>query len=417
MSHPQSSSKPLSKPILMLAIVIGLYVLANAIDIRRVAFAQALFGLLAATIAVVVALGLIDRRQSPRVGGAMKVWALVMIVGLLQIPVSRYASMTQSIVDAVVTMLPVGMAFAIGLWVRSKRELASLFVLVVVLSFCAALLAWLLASGGGRYEAPTVFAIVGVWILATVPVPDGVIFARHPRAVRIAAFICLGALLFLILGSRQRTALAVWLLGGAMAIIYAGLKRPGWKIMIGTTLMGVLVVVGTGQIELDERYGQVVEQARLDLLVSGQYIELGGERLQEVDDVTQTMSREATTLDYVLGFGHGATYIPFQSKGGLSLNPETGRVHQVHAVPFMVLLRYGIVGVVAFSWLILSTGRWAIVHFRSGRDFVTLFMFIAALMYGMDMLLRNSFVDPGFSLVIASVAIYGSLHRSLEADR
>ena len=401
------SEKKFNTPLAMISGSMGLFIIANALELQRNSLANVMFGVMVLVIVSSITLGLLRTRGVPRLGSAMTVWTVVLLAAFLQFPTAPHASFQQTIVDLVITLLPVGVAIAVGVWLDSRRQIAMVLIVVTVSSLIGAVLALFLGTSGSRISAPTIYAIVGTWLLATARLPVELFSPEKQRVLRVLALISAIGLLFIVLESRQRTALAVWAVSCLVAIIFTMPRSSRWLLALAIVPVSFLgLAIGNMRIDLAESLPGVVEQARLGTLVAGQYTEAGGDRMPEIRDVAETMSREGGVLDYTLGFGHGATYLPETSIGGASVDPETGRAHQIHVTPVMVWFRYGIVGVIAFAFLMASTVRSAYMVAKRERGFNSMFLLLTAVMYCVDMLLRVSFVDPGFALTLALVALY-----------
>ena len=169
-----------------------------------------------------------------------------------------------------------------------------------------------------------------------------------------------------------------------------------------------LAVYAKGLPELDD--SEVLVQARFGGISTG---ELAGTdfRVTEAKDAISTFTSEGTGLDYLFGFGNGATYSPQASIAPDTNLLESGRVHHVHFTFAMVLLRYGFLGLGAYLILLISVTFRSIKALRTRRTFCSIFAFSSWAFYCFDLVVRDSFVDPGFSLTIAAVVVAASQAR------
>lgn len=397
------------RPMLVVMLVISLYILLNASSIQNSLPAQAAFGLLIAVITSSIIIGLLHRRRIPHVGFALGFWGLIMVAQILQYPLSPNALSQHAFSDLAIMLVPIGLAVVIGMWAQSRDELMKLMIVVVASATVGAVIAWVTSSGLQRFESPSILAIVGSWVLATLPYSGLSISAGAARRLRVVALAVVIILLPVILASRSRTALGVWVLAGLVCFVLPGMRRRPRSIamILAAIVCAVAFLTMADRLVANGLPAQLVAQARLEALISRSGDASSESRIAEVADVVSTMQVEGSALDTLLGFGHGASYLPNRSYIAPNVDAETGRVHHIHVTPAMVGFRYGAVGLLAFLVLFGAAFMNSLVCFRRRRDLLSAFVLVSLLMYFTDLLVRNSFVDPGMSLVIA-VAFVGN---------
>lgn len=190
--------------ILMACIIalIAVHILLNSASIRTPLIAQLIFGVLVGFVAFGVVAGVLDRRL-PRVSVALVVFSGLMVLQVLQYPISPDAAGSKVLSDMAIMLLPLGITVVLMQWLRSSHRLLRLWLLVILVALVAALLAWLRAPTTDRFEAPSIVAIVGAWVFATVPITSG-LSVRVRHWIRYSA----GVAVVLLLPPRYRIGLA-----------------------------------------------------------------------------------------------------------------------------------------------------------------------------------------------------------------
>lgn len=136
-------------------------------------------------------------------------------------------------------------------------------------------------------------------------------------------------------------------------------------------------------------------------------------RLNEVYDVLNHFENNASFLNYLFGFGFSATYKPLFFSG-VDLNvSQSGTVHHVHIFPFLVFLRFGILGVLLYVylwWRVLKD--LLVVSIRNNIHYNEIYIFtlLSMFLFLLDSLMRSVFVDPFFYIVL-SLYLYFNANR------
>lgn len=259
--------------------------------------------------------------------------------------------------------------------------------------FVAACLAPLVGVERSRFEPPSTLLMALVWSA----------ILRVDRVGRRLALVAVATiLLVLAFMSGQRTALVVWLLGAGFVTwnsLRAGAVR-GVAALFAVALVAAVSVSAAREQALDMIAGH-----RVGAITRGEQDESLLARVKEASDVLSTIRREGSTLNYLVGFGHGATYRPSESYLTRNVTAE-GRVHNVHIGPLMIFFRYGCVGLLIYAWVIktvvselLRVGQVS----RSGAGIAAVAFAVATGGYLLEGLMFNVLVDPLFSFALAGL--------------
>ncbi|NVJ49961.1 MAG: hypothetical protein HWE11_06210 [Gammaproteobacteria bacterium] len=147
----------------------------------------------------------------------------------------------------------------------------------------------------------------------------------------------------------------------------------------------------------------VVEMSRFSILTSGEVDGSLLQRYNEVFDVYLHIRHTWTPFDYLLGEGHGATYLPVFSFSESNILPS-GMVHHIHATPVIIFFRYGIVGATIFLAILFSlVKRFSRFSSLSNEQKVVC---LSMGCYLQSALFRNVLVDPFF--VITLILYFGN---------
>ncbi len=122
-------------------------------------------------------------------------------------------------------------------------------------------------------------------------------------------------------------------------------------------------------------------------------------RLLELRDVWS----ELTPVHWY-GYGHGATFMPELSDPVRNLTAD-GRVHHIHFGPVLLMFRYGLPGLLLYTWLVTDVIRYAAamksIGFRHPHALPAFFFAVALAGYLASFLVFNIMPDPAFSYVLA----------------
>lgn len=402
----------------LLAAAILLHAFASATSITTTTAEEVGFGAVFVTALGIVILGLRgDRRVRVPVVGLL--WFTYMTLELLQILDSTPDSPSAALTDAAVMVLPVIMLVAIQVLQPARWQLNVFMYWLIAGSAASSVFAWFISPSGLRFEAPNMLAIVGAWMMLasggdqTRAQSEQTLLERRRPEVGLLLTALLAPL---ILASRSRTALGIWFAAGVIASVIQArrsAKHPtGQILLIGVVGLVALLLMANDSERLETFAREVQHQARLDSLLDATGDTSLESRIKEVADVQATFELNARGLDRVVGLGHGATYLPQRSNIAGNINPLTGRVHSIHATPFMIHFRYGWLGVGVFVAAVLGILRVAWIGMKR-HDFLAYCVGLLAFAYPADLLIRNSFVDPGLAITVA-LAVWAG-HQSIPA--
>lgn len=261
---------------------------------------------------------------------------------------------------------------------------------IYVVLLLTAVLGAMLGAEQNRHEPPTtlVLALTIWWILGA-----------RSKPLKLGALLTGFMLSVLVITSGQRTALLVWLFLIAYLVIFS-LRH--WNIR-STVLMipvmaGLLAVLATFPIGPTG----VFSGHRAAGLSNLGKDESFWTRIEEIQDVARTIRQEGNLATLIIGTGHGGTYQPFRSHVKRNITPE-GRVHNIHITPVMILFRYGLIGFLAYLWLLTKVLRVLVRAVVSPvrRPGIKLCYALACGGYLLEGLMFNVLVDPLFSLTLA----------------
>ncbi len=233
------------------------------------------------------------------------------------------------------------------------------------------------------------------------------------RWIRVLLALAVVALIFVALKSGQRTAPIVFVLLAFAAVLstLGGVRAIGVACVVALVLTAAFVFFG-------DRIIATLQAAFLESAAEYRYQELveAGEdqsiegRLFEAADVIE-ISRDANLGKLLFGHGHGATFKPDLSYPEPNVT-EVGRVHNIHIGPFLLLFRYGLLGVALYLWLgyMLFVDLFRMRKYRSvmrdagGADalFMHVTLYLAMAGAFMNFHLRTVLNDPIWSFVIAA---------------
>ena len=278
--------------------------------------------------------------------------------------------------------------FAAGHRSRSFLAEPSTLVALGAAAFLAAALGPFFADEWGRFEPPTPLVIGFAWVW---------LYSARTHRGRMLAALLIVALLMLGFASGYRTSVVLVGLGGAVAAFVC--RR--WTL----TVVGLIFAALAAAIwapELADKVYDVLLDSRFRRMMNFELDESLRLRFLEAVDVFSTIDKEWTGPTYVMGYGHGATYVPVEAVIEPNLTVHD-RVHNIHITPVMILFRYGLIG--AFAYL-FAVGRLAGELVRARRIQMSLpyaAYLVATALFAADSIARNSLVDPAFSFCVAGL--------------
>ena len=220
----------------------------------------------------------------------------------------------------------------------------------------------------------------------------------------------LGGCIFILLiglaiGSAERTSQALALLC-CTVFFYSLLLRLNHnplRAFLILCLIFIIIALALSQLDLHQ-YHFSFDRWRLLIRHSFQHDYTLTLRYLEVKDVLFHWQQDLNPVTFLLGHGHGATYLPRLSSIPANTTDE-GLVHNIHFTPALVLFRYGVVGVI--SWIVASTYilfqffRIFILEKPSEYNLPGYVSIFTLTLYFLDSLFRNVLVEPMCSLCLA----------------
>ena len=280
---------------------------------------------------------------------------------------------------------------------RSLFSESALWLLWVT-CFVASLLSPILGVDNGRYDPPSPF-LIG----ATV----GLVCVGGRSIKGLAAVAALVVLVILAYYSGFRTHVGLTGLGLMIAVGRLLGPRAVVVLMAGLLLAAAANLPAIGNYLSSQA---VVSDSRFRDIASGEADQSVLERVLEVRDAWFTAEESWSNPQWIVGAGHGATYVPSESNIVRNITNEN-RVHNIHVGPALVFFRYGLVGVAALAALYVLVTRRCWTQFFDPRrtpGICAAFPWIM-LMYLADFLVRNVMIDPFFAYSLAGLALSNTL--------
>ena len=374
------------------ALVIGLLVMFAVLDmsvlgvslVERVAYVLLYAGTVLAGFVIARTVGM-DQARWALVAG----WFLVVSLWLLPTLSQTITYPTYILADLLTVAFPAVLVLASGHRLFSDQCLRWLAIGL----FVAACLAPLVGVERNRFEPPSTLLMALVW---------SAILRVDRTGRRLALVAAATILLVLAFMSGQRTALVVWLLGAGF-VTWSSLRAGAVRGI--AVLFAVALVAAVSVSTVREQALELISGHRVGSIARGEQDESLLARFNEASDVLSTFRREGSTLNYLVGFGHGATYRPSESYLTRNVTAE-GRVHNVHIGPLMIFFRYGFVGLLVYAWVIKTVVSELLLVSqvsRSGAGFAAVAFPVATGGYLLEGLMFNVLVDPLFSFALAGL--------------
>jgi len=313
------------------------YLLYGIQSDRFLPFQKEFFGLIVLLVGILALFGLASRRLPE--GLPMRLAAVLLLYLLFTLPIAlqenlypRWIAGDVAIVAAPFLFYLAGHAMPAlyGRW-----QVAFLLLVLFVCALGASLFPDV--TDANRFEPPMVLLIAAVWwsLFNTRKGPWIVFWA-------LATLILLALAWF----STVRNAPVVWLLIGALVLVT---RRSTLAVLVATAVTGLLLLIALSQdATLDLLQSSRFASISLDNLLTEGFLYL---RLVEFSDVWQTFSAASNGLQWLFGFGYGATYNMNEVYSVLTIERiDAGRLsaeglaHVIHFGPLRILFRYGLLG-------------------------------------------------------------------------
>ncbi len=260
---------------------------------------------------------------------------------------------------------------------------------------------------GARFDPPSSLLIACMWTF---------VFASRART-RLLATGGIAVLLALGVLSQERTGPILWLGGLLYVFLVSATSRDmprTWRRLAATGIVVSMTGLSLWAVTTDVR--AQASWSRFERIIHGSDKSTVS-RLAEGNEVLLKLTEVRSTPRWVVGFGHGATLEPRFVFPERNLT-QSGDLHTIHIGPFLVLHRYGLVGL-AFLGLLLAVPIRAFRALRRKPDphdsagWMWGVALNAALMLACaEFLVRNVQNDPLVSFVIG-----GTLSRLWSSPR
>lgn len=321
------------------------------------------------------------------------VWLFVAAMGTLPTAWQTHVYPAYAAGDLASILLPL-VLFLAGCAVPSLFGIRAVAVLTGALTL-GLVMAPLIGKEGARFEAPATFLLaVAAWL----------VIAARTRAQRVLG-VGLGIVtLAANYASGQRTSVIIWLaLAIAVICFLLGVKR-----ILLVAIVAAIVLLSPAREALLPGLQTSLQSTRFGAVIAGDEDESLFARINEAVDVVRTLRREGGPINWLVGFGHGATYQPALSFLARNVTDE-GRVHNIHIGPLLILFRYGLLGLAIATALAVAVVG-SVVRLRSSLHepsarVSTLFA-LAVFGFLIEELMFNVLVDPVFSYAIAGYLLH-----------
>ncbi len=398
--RPPSARASGARPLLFtLALALSGYAVVNAASIdlsaqTRVAYLGVVAVLAGITLHVTAS------RTAVKVPMALGLWSLYVTVQFPLSVVQEPRDLLAATTDLVVTLTPVAFFVAFrGL--APGRDLLATFILFVCLGSAVATLAAWARSGGQRFESPAILLLCLPWVLLisrNTYVPGLASWAQRSLGLALAAVAVGGAI-----AARSRTSLLVCLLAAALSFVFyrSNTRSAALRILGGVSALAFVAALYGPAIVQSDTAQTFLSRARLSTLATGQADASTQSRLLEARDAVRTLRHDGAAASFLVGLGPGASYTPYDSDIAKNVDQATGRVHNIHITPVLMLFRYGALGVILFGAMVAVAVATAWTTALRQRDPASLAIAISSLCFVVDLLVRNSTADPLFAMTVA----------------
>jgi hypothetical protein len=375
--------------------IIGLlvaYVLIDSLFVGIPGFQRGLFGLilLGTMLAAVATVGRV------RIGSRELTYLLAAFAVLVG---GTVGILTQSILYPFYILGDMASIGLLGLFVvfglATPKALFSGKAITVLWGAClvGSLLSPLIGVENGRYDPPSPF-LIGATVGFAIATP------RRSSAFGAVVLLCVLVLLAYQSGFRTHVVLAVV----GVFVAFGRLVGPRFW-LFGLAVLVAAVVINAPSIGTYVARQAVISNSRFQGLSTGEADQSVFERSLEVRDAWTSARDGWSKPQWIVGAGHGATYVPVESYIVRNIMREN-RVHNIHVGPMLVLYRYGFLGVTVLFLLVIVTVRhsWSLFFGRhrpihAGDVFPWIILFYLA-----DFMVRNVMIDPFFAYALAGMA-------------
>jgi hypothetical protein len=375
----------------VLMLFLSLFVLYDAVSIRALPGQREIYSVVLVLPLMIVLLESFKIRLPRKILAFIVIWIIAACLYVWPVPTQPIVYYKYVFGDLSSILLPV-VILLFGIRFKDFFESGMTLKLFVFFLAIAAGAAFFFREPSGRFEPPSLFLIVFAWI-----------FVLHPgKPIKrvVSAALLLGSFV-LALGSGERTSIAVWVLTGPTILLFKrfSIARAASLGILVLALFGLMLY---GIIKVDIA-GQL-EGTRFSTLASGEADASVLARVLEARDAVTMAVEKWKPLQFLVGFGHGATYRPYYSFIERNVTDE-GFVHNIHVGPVLIFFRYGLMGVLLYLTLLVSVTR-ELLMIRSswgkgGVEVQRILFTMGIAMYLLNLFIRNIIVDPVFSYLLA----------------
>ena len=244
----------------------------------------------------------------------------------------------------------------------------------------------------GRFDPPASLLIAFFSVMA--------LHARFTsqRWAASVGYLTVVALCFL---SQERTALLSCFI--ALGLSAMSLLRSKVLLTLALTAGTVIVVFAVTSLSEEFLIG------RFSLLASGIDHSLLN-RAWEAYDVLEHLET-GNKIHWLIGYGHGAVFQSVWAETILNMN-DSGKIHNIHIGPFLILFRYGIIGLLISVVFIYFIARFSVINIFSlskisseGRVDNLIFC-ISAILLILEFNIRNVLNDPlAWCVILSAVSL------------
>lgn len=365
----------------ILIFLIGLYNSARTLPGLDQYYKVLCFALLVVYTVIVLFFSIVSKKSVGKNSISSKKWVyLLILLHLFLLPVLLQETILLRYVsgDYVSLLLPLlFVAYCKTVTdIYQKKYVLFLVVLLTVSAFYN-----FITTAGFRFIPPSYLLISFVWAY---------MFLGSKNYLRILAALMAVVLCIIVVASGQRTSLGLFFVIGLFLVINnSDLKFRSIAIVLLYAIFSILFILFFG-----DKILELIGATRFGLN-SGFQIDVSVfNRFYEAQGVFANILSEGNILTYLLGNGHGALWVA--EYGVNDRNYIDGSlVHHIHSTPMLVLYRYGLLGIgiylfVFYKIIKMVSGR---LLFRKYRSHVETALDLTALVYLVDGLFRNAFVD------------------------
>jgi hypothetical protein len=387
------ANAPLSKQTMdkVLVIFLALFVLYDAISIRALPGQREIYSLVLVLPLMIVLLESFRIRLPRKLLAYILIWITVACLYVWLVPTQPIVYYKYIFGDLSSILLPV-VILLFGIRFKDFFESGNTLTLLIFFLTIAACAAFFFREPSGRFEPPSLFLMVFAWICVLHP-------GKPMRRIASAA-VLLGSF-FLALGSGERTSIVVWVLTGPTILLFKRFSIAR-VVSLGILVLALFGLMLYGIIKVD--IASQLEGTRFSTLASGEADASLLARVLEARDALAMVVENWASIQYLVGYGHGATYRPYYSYIERNVTDE-GFVHNIHVGPVLIFFRYGLLGVLLYLTLLVSVTR-ELLRIRmswgkGGVEFHRTLFIMGITMYLLDLFIRNIIVDPMFSYMLA----------------